>query len=37
MPTNTIIALDSYSNFTNKSNHTYRLYYDLIRLFLIIW
>jgi len=33
MPSNTIIVLDSYFNFTNKSNLINSLKYDLIRFF----
>jgi len=35
MPTNNIIILDSHFNLMNKSNLTDRLYYDLIRFFLL--
>jgi len=37
MLTNNIIVLDSYFNFTNKSDLIDRLKCDLVRFFLIIW
>jgi len=37
MPTNNIIVLDSFFNFTNKSNLIESLQYDLIRFFFKIW
>jgi len=34
---NNITVLDSYFKLTNKSNLIHQFWYDLIRLFFIIW